>query len=275
MTTLNTGVYYFSCVNIGTGGVVTISGAVTIFTECFTLNAGATITGIGTGYPGNSLYWLNTPPYSGPGEGGENWIGSPYLSAGGGHGGAGQTVCDAGYCLYCQGNANGGVTNDDPVHPSLMGSGGGVIDNFKGVVGYQALNQSAGGGLLHVVVFNPSTNSLGAATVNGTIDMSGNMGCQACGPEAESGGGGAGGTIWLEASTLSGTGLLQANGGGDNYGNWGGGGGGGIISLITNSTSFPGTTSVVSLGGEGEGFSTCGFGGQGSVTFTAPPASGY
>lgn len=207
------------------------------------------------GYQGNTSYASVIQPNPGPGAGAFNWFGIPYVSSGGGHGGAGQTVCDTGspVCQSCV-TANGGIANDDPIHPSLMGSGGGELVGNGETLGVY----SNGGGLLQVVVLNPSSNVLGTATINGTIDMSGIRGCPQCGPLAESGGGGAGGTILIEASTISGTGLLQANGG-ICGGNWGGAGGGGIISLITNSSSFPGTISVA--GGNGDySSSPCGTG---------------
>jgi hypothetical protein len=111
---------------------------------------------------------------------------------------------------------------------------------------------------LWVIVYDPDTNALAPATVNGTIDMSGNDGI---GQPFWHCGGGAGGTILIEASTIDGTGTLRANGG-DGLG--GGDGGGGIISLIENQTAYNGILSVSSISGS-----------PGIITFTAPPASGY
>jgi hypothetical protein len=279
VTVLNTGLYYFNCVHIGGSAVVTISGAVTLITQCFTLDAGATINGIGEGYWGNSeggaAYCYSgtmSNPGSGPGAGQALETNDWYTNGGGGHGGAGgadhNTECDL---------AKGGSANDDPVHPSLMGSGGGIYCSMAPYTAYPF--PSWGGALLMVVVYDPVGNKVtGPATVNGTIDMSGQAGCGSCGPEFEGSGGGAGGTILIEAGGITGTGLLQANGG-SGQGDSGAGGGGGIISLIEGSTSFPGTLSVA--GGKGSANNTNGCvppsedGSSGSVTFTAPPGNGY
>jgi hypothetical protein len=241
---------------------VTIQGAVTVYCTCFTLDAGATITGVGMGYSGSAS--LN----GGPGEGQTNYMSPPLsrwlLCSGGGHGGAGGTDCDnGGNCL------TGGKANDDPVHPALMGSGGGqnpagptaIYLSYGGNVG----TCSAGGGLLKLVVLDPVSDHLQAATLNGVIDMSGWNGCgqDAAGGDA----GGAGGTILIEAASVQGNGFLKAAGGRDGQ-NSGSGGGGGIISLIEGTASFLGTTSVAGgLGSQN--------GNAGSVTITAAPSSGY
>jgi hypothetical protein len=122
-----------------------------------------------------------------------------------------------------------------------------------------------GGGLLEVVVYNPGSNTLQPATLNGTIDMSGS---NLVGTDISNapGGAGAGGTILIEASTIGGTGTLAANAivslGIIEYCTSCGGGGGGIISLIENDSTFPGTLSVTGAN-------------PGIVTFTAAPTSGY
>jgi hypothetical protein len=275
VTTLTAGTYYFSCVHLGAGAMMTITGAVTIYTECFTLDAGATINGIGGGYLAG--FGGTAGGYeiaNGPGAGRFYYLCcvSWYISGGGGHGGAGGTDHD--YSCFL---APGGSSNDDPIHPSQMGSSGMSYDDFY--PSNPPLRDSAGGALLDVVVYNPATNTVAPAVINGTIDMSGNNGCLECGPESEDGSGGAGGTLLMEASNITGTGLLQANGGNNFVTGAGAGGGGGIISLIENSTSYPGTISVI--GGDGNGNTTngCTFpssaGNAGSVTFTLPPSSGF
>ena len=244
VTTLSGGPYYFNCVHIGSSCTVSISGGVTIFTTCFTLDAGATITGVATGYP----------PFFGPGHGyvdGLSWA----VASGGGHGGAGGPDCDnQGSCAY------GGAVNDDPVHPVLMGSGGAEP---------QSGQCAAGGGLLKIVVINPVSYQLAPATINGTIDMSGGHPCLYPGSDAS---GGAGGTILLEASAISGNGALAANGG--QFVGWGGGGGGGIISLIENMTSFSGSVSV-NGGFSNDAHGPSIDGSPGIITFTAAPVTGY
>ncbi len=66
---------------------------------------------------------------------------------------------------------------------------------------------------MQVVVYNTGSNTLQPATLNGTIDMSGGAAAE-YGSEGEWSGGGAGGTILIEASTITGNGVLNANGAG-------------------------------------------------------------
>jgi hypothetical protein len=240
---------------------VTISGGVTIFTECFTLNAGATITGVGMGYGPDGTCPLGSYNHGGPGAGpsqGNGICGA--LCGGGGHGGAGAPLAfnvGTGPC-----SVTGGPANDDPVHPQYMGSAGGY-PNDAGTCATPPMD--FGGGLLEVVVYNPGSNTLQPATLNGTIDMSGS---NLVGTDISNapGGAGAGGTILIEASTIGGTGTLAANAivslGIIEYCTSCGGGGGGIISLIENDSTFPGTLSVTGAN-------------PGIVTFTAAPTSGY
>lgn len=272
VTTLNSGLYYFSCVNIGPGSTVYIAGAVTIFTECFTLNG--TITGAGQGYLGYICLNLGVAP---PSEGGSNDLpGDDFaMSGGGGHGGAGQTVSQ----LVTVGgiaetiSAYGGSADDDPVHPSLMGGGGSWPNDSspEDCSRPPATNAySAGGGLLEIVAYDPGTNTVQPVTINGTINMNGLNGCPNCGQLSEGGGGGAGGTILIEASSITGTGILTANAGNGNSIMGGGGGGGGIISLIADTASFSGSASVTA--GLGSGAVPAA---NGIVSYTSPPSSGY
>lgn len=263
--------------NIGSGSTVYIAGSVTIFTECFTLNG--IITGAGQGYLGNLCLNLGVVP---PSEGGSNNLSGDVfaMSGGGGHGGAGQTVSQ----LVTVGglpetiSAFGGSADDDPVHPSLMGGGGSwPNDGTPGNCSRPPLpnSYSAGGGLLKIVAYNPGTNTVQPVTINGTIDMSGLNGCPNCGQLTEGGGGGAGGTVLIEASSITGTGNLKANGGTGNSIMGGGGGGGGIISLIADTTSFTGSASVTAGLGAGAVGTTSVSGTVGIVSYNSPPSSGY
>ena len=149
---------------------------------------------------------------SGPGAGQSCSCGT-----GGGHGGSG------GICRYC-GSCSGGSTYDSDVTPSIAGSGGGKSN--AGTAG-------TGGSAVRFV--HRST------VIDGNIYMDG---------ETSSGGsgGGAGGSIWVDAEYIYGRGLLRANGGaGSNHG-WqysgcsnghhgGGGGGGRIRSFGSSHTS--------------------------------------
>ncbi len=296
VTTLVAGTYTFGAVNISGSAMVTLGGPVTIFAQSFTLGAGATIRGLGywdtndfeSYTPLDANYCtangIQIPSGSGrgPGNGSVNELGGggagqDYTCGGGGHGGVG----GSGFNAACE-TAAGGVTYDDPVHPTYMGSGGG--NPYTGSVipgGFWQAPQSWGGGLIWIIVYNPTLNKVQPAVINGTIDMDGFGGCEWCGPASEAGAGGSGGAILIEASTITGSGLLTANGVG-NLGNGGGSyigsAGGGIISLIENLASFSGVTSAVEgalPNGVGTGCSMSNNGTNGSVTFTAAPASGY
>ena len=257
VTTLNTGTYNFNCVHLSAGAVVTINGGVTIFCQCFTLDAGATITGVGQGY--NTGAPCGHSPVGGPGCGSSQMASlcNFNVAGGGGHGAPGTQDCfdcNIGVTVC----ANGGVATDDSVHPTLMGGSGGY-----GSCDAPGWGNGAGGGLLKAVVFNSASNTLAPITVNGTIDMSGAPGITMAGTGRHNGGG-AGGTILVEASVLGGHGALVAAGGDSNWGK--GYGGGGIISLISDTTPYTGTTSVRA------GFTSPNIG---IVTVTPPPLSGY
>jgi hypothetical protein len=296
-TMVQSGTYVFNTVNISGSALVTLGGGVTLLAQSFTLGAGATIRGLGywagdetvdetfcntNGIPVTYSYG-NPVSVFGPGTGQSNNninCNFGYTSGGGGHWGAGGD----GFITYttCSGSvALGGAANDDPVHPVFMGSGGGEPAGGGTCLGNYNNNAPAGwgGGLIWIVVYNPTTNKVAPAVINGTIDMDGIPGCGSCGCALEPGAGGAGGSILIEASTITGTGLLTANGVGTSsstsimaIGN----SSGGIISLIENLTSFSGATSVLeSSTSFYTGYGVSSNSANGSVTFTAAPPSGY
>lgn len=125
--------------------------------------------------------------------------------------------------------------------PVTLGSGGGCNNNeqFKGGVG---------GGAAHI-------------RVGGLFDLAGSV--TAAGADGWKAGGGAGGSLWIEAGTLAGAGAIAANGG--NAGTVDGwpahGGGGGRVAVHANSSIFSG--SLQARGGSGS-FSN---GGPGSCYF--------
>ncbi|MFH1745535.1 MAG: dockerin type I domain-containing protein [Planctomycetota bacterium] len=160
----------------------------------------------------------------GPGAGGD----SPYAS-GGGHGGNGGSSAN--------GTAGGGVYGSI-TEPTALGSGGGY-DTDHGV------NGGAGGGAIHVIVN-------GTFTCDGELSANGLVGAQ------YDAGGGAGGSIWIEAGTLAGAGVFHANGGPGSYLPHAGGGGGGRVAIYYDSSSFSG--SVAAYGGAGVQY-----GGAGSI----------
>lgn len=159
------------------------------------------------------------PAMSGPGAG---QAGS--LPSGGSHAGRGGGG----------GTFNGsGPTYGDAAQPVDFGSGGGT----ELIVG------GAGGGALRLVV----TDTL---RVDGTVNARGASPVATAGSTLDPGGG-AGGSLWLEAAVVAGNGTLDASGG--NGGNLGGGGGGGRVSLST--LCFDGFSSAQIRVGGGRGSS--------------------
>ena len=171
---------------------------------------------------------------SGPGAGQ-----SCNCGTGGGHGGAG------GQCRYC-GSCAGGTTYDTAYIPDSAGSGGGK--SHSGTAG-------TGGAALRFV--HQST------TMDGNIYMDGKT-------SSGGSGGGAGGSIWIDAEYIYGWGLLRANGGaGSNHGgiyhvcgsgHHGGGGGGGRVrvygskdttKVLLHNRHVSGGTSSYRAGGTG------------------------
>jgi hypothetical protein len=173
---------------------------------------GGTITADGRGYLGGE----NREPGTGPGAGGGSW--GTNGGGGGGHGGSGG---NGGGNVYLGGGKYG--VADSPDNP---GSGGG------GPGGSWSRCGGNGGGVIKLTVS-------GSATIDGIVSANGLNG------EAtyEAGGGGAGGSVWLDVGTLDTpgrTGLIRASGGkgGDASYDGGGGGGGRIKIYYTNMTDF-------------------------------------
>lgn len=140
---------------------------------------------------------------------------------GGGHGGTG------GASVY---GAAGGGRYDSATQPVAWGSGGGsVFPPGTSLVG------SAGGGALRLSV-------AGTLVVNGQLTADGEDAW------ADDAGGGAGGSVWINANALTGGGLISARGGEAEWFN-GGGGGGGRVALYLPVNTFTGLVSVA--GGPG------------------------
>lgn len=146
-------------------------------------------------------------PGSGPGAGGS-------CGTGGGHGGAGANV----------GGCGGGGTYGDMMRPRELGSGGGGTGSSGG----------KGGGAIELAA--DSINIIGFITANG---QDGTLAVN------QGSGGGAGGSILLQANTFLGAGNVRASGGGG-VGISGGGGGGGRVAIYSSSS----TSSIsVNVGG--------------------------
>jgi hypothetical protein len=141
-------------------------------------------------------------------------------------GGAGHAV--AGGTGYWFGGSldNGGIAYGSATAPTTLGSGGGR-DNAS--IGGGA--GGPGGGAIKIIVS-------GTATINGSVTANG------LDAIAYRGGGGAGGSIWLEADTLAGTtGAITADGGvgGGDDTNGGGCGSGGLVRIVYGSKTYTGT----------------------------------
>jgi hypothetical protein len=158
---------------------------------------------------------LGYGPAFGPGKG--NSAGAPPSGSGGGHGG---------YGGISSSNAVAGAAYGVTETPTDKGSGGG-----NGVAG----PGGTGGGAVRLTVG-------GALRVDGLISADG-----ARGTNSRSGGG-AGGSIWLNAQNFSGSGTISANGGAGEPSH-GGGGGGGHIAVICGTNAFTGL--LLAHGGTG------------------------
>ncbi len=141
-----------------------------------------------------SVTGLGFDPGLGDGDGEEDFVG-PGGGAHGGNGGAGSAVA-------------GGTAYGDEDHPITMGSGGGGNCGVGGL----------GGGVIKLV-------TSGTLTINANISANGDSSTITC-----RGGGGAGGSIWLDGETLAGTATISANGSNGTV-TYGGGGGGGRIAI--------------------------------------------
>ncbi|MCP4589229.1 MAG: DUF11 domain-containing protein [bacterium] len=146
--------------------------------------------------------------------------GAPNSCCGGaGHGGYG-------------GNDSNSVAGGDPYYddlywPEALGSGGGRV-------GYGG----KGGGAMHLVVSE-------TFTLSGTLSADGSAGITD--GITKRGGGGSGGSIWIETLVITGSGTIRANGGngGDTGFGEGGGGAGGCIAIRAMTNSYSGTIQVV------------------------------
>lgn len=179
--------------------------------------------------------------------------GSNYAGSGAGYGGVG------GY--DGQGDA-GGTTYGSLTEPNDFGSSG--AGGYNGTSGVYGGN---GGGVAKLVIS-------GTLTLNNTTSASINANGQNGGDPTNytwGSGGGAGGSIWINAATLTGAGAITSNGG-----NGAGAGGGGRIALYVTNWNYTGTT-ITANRGTGAG-STYAIAGAGTVhpdklAFTQQPAN--
>ena len=148
--------------------------------------------------PQNSVINMSGTGWAGGGSLGAGALGNTTCGpGGGGHGGqGGNNNCGSG----------GGSSSDYPNEPTFFGGGGGYYVNSIGDYG------GRGGGRIRLIVS-------GTITLGGIIDANGQLGYEA--------GGGAGGSIWINASAILGTGTIRADGGAQTGASGRGGGGGG------------------------------------------------
>ncbi len=158
-------------------------------------------------------------------------LGPGNSSSSGGGGGAHAGLGGNGYGATGSVNAYG-----DPFGPITLGSGGG-----EGVGSYV----SYGGGAVKLLVG-------GTLTINGDILADGDYGNSTGYVSQGAFGGGAGGSIWLDASTIEGNARISASGGGASYaygGRSGGGGGGGRIAIYYDNDNTT-LSEVIARGGK-------------------------
>jgi len=213
-------------------------------TGAFDLQAGATISANGKGYPGGVgvTGW-------GPGGGGGGVNAGPGGGSHGGYGGQGST-------------GGGGSVYDSLSNPVNHGSGGGG-NNYTGLIG----TGGNGGGTVLLTVG-------GAVTLNGLIAADGDN-AVANGSAYNGEGGGAGGAVNIAALSISGSGTVSANGGnGFNGGSsfYGGGGSGGIISLRVTSGAVPPGIITAASAATGAGSGGTSLAGAAGTVFTQDAA---
>ncbi len=199
---LNTAITLNS-VHIGFGGLLTHTAEEGGFnlttTGDLTVDAGGAIAADGKGYPGNE----------GPGVGAP---GDVAYAGGGGYGGYGGEGWPPG-----SGDPTlGGTTYGSVTTPNDFGSGGGYYYEPTVYV------PGAGGGIIRI-------------TVQGTLLVDGRVSANGGHAEHPASGGGAGGSILINAEALTGTGFITANGGDagtvEPGSPAGGGGGGGRMAI--------------------------------------------
>lgn len=163
----------------------------------------------------------------GQGPGAPVYFSSGYRGAGGGgHGGRG------GYGVGNHGGYGGGSSYGSLREPVALGSGGGRNGDEPA---------GPGGGAIRI--------SASEMLIQGRLSAEGGMGNKGVTSNYRASGGGAGGSIWIDASTFSGNGLVSSAGGdGAGDGIHSGGGSGGRIAVYSATNGFSGLLS--SYGGD-------------------------
>jgi len=177
-----------------------------------------------------------------------------YQRRGGNHGGWGGRS-------YYTTAATDRLTWGDPIRPRFSGGGGHSDASLR-----VAARGGAGGGVVHLQVE-------GVLRLDGEVCADGDGGH--VGPDSsarpQGTGGGAGGSVWLEAARLEGEGRVAADGGpgGDGAHGDGSGGGGGRVALHAAELALD-LTRVTARGGDAPGRDGDWNGGAGTVTVAHP-----
>jgi len=217
------------------GGNVSVSGASLTMAASGRLHANyrGFDGGKGPGVAGNATVKSCDASFSGGGGGhGGDGAASTYKSA--------SSACDITPSTPAPGGPGG---YGSITQPSTAGSGGGHayffggdgVDERRGLGG-------RGGGVVRVDLQGLLTMTSGAI-----ISANGEAGTTV---SSITGGGGAGGSVWITAAQVLGTGLVSADGGARVSGAWSGGGGGGRVA-IHSTTTIADTISARALGGYG------------------------
>ncbi|MCX5781852.1 MAG: hypothetical protein NT145_03995 [Elusimicrobia bacterium] len=193
-----------------------LTGWLTIETPNITIGSTGKIIVDGKGYRGATTAYAS----EGPGAGGSGGM----RGGGGGYGGKGEDA-----------SVSGGAPYGSLMNPNDFGSGGGKGQSFCA--------GGNGGGKIRLKVNGELIN-------NGVISANGTQGTIY---DINRGGGGSGGSIYLEAGTISGTGFIQANGGYGAYTDGGGGGSGGRIALYYITDNYNGTVECTGSYNENNG----------------------
>ena len=224
---------YPNCINTGGDWEVTSSYTLNQNVTCntITVSNSATLTVNGSySFTSNNItiasgssISANEKGYAGgagPGKG-EQGTGNGMPAGGAGHGGYGGTA---------ESNKAGGSPYGNSLIPNTLGSGGGLTAYGDGA--------GTGGGAIQLII-SDTLNLIGTVTANGGYGDS-------------YGGGGAGGSIFVNTSNLIGSGSLSANGGAgldpDGYTDSGGGAGGRIAVYYDSISGVDITSSSVSGG---------------------------
>ncbi len=243
--TLTAGSYSYCFVQVQSGATLVVQGEVLLnVSGNFQLDAGGVISGDYRGHSGGAI------AARGQGFGGGLTGTASAGAGGGGHASQGG---------HGGGGATGGPSYDTPSSPVFSGGGGG---------GGTMTTGEAGGAAIHVV-------ASGTAVLAGNLNMRGASAAVVAGSPNQGGaGGGAGGSIWIQAGDISGTGSLSVAGGngggfsscgaGPCFG--GGGGSGGMVNLCASGTNAFGGSIQLAGGGGGSG-TTPGLGAQGGTYY--------